>query len=408
MGAGLHLRRRADRRPQGRRRRLLAAQDSARARLDGRQQALVVRRPTAGRRARCLAGAATADRPRPCPLPTGRRPRRRPPRAGCRACAGPRPRPRVAGCPAAWLAIPARDDRICGGPPGIHRAPRWRRASRPCVSHCPTSAPGRAAGPDECLGRETAIRPFSSDQRRPDAGVAQGVSGTSRRATLRPMGASVTLDHDHLLVDPGGEVQDQRHGRATRGTVVDQYRPRGAGRRAGWATIEPASLSLFPGRRLGHLLIRPPGSGRPGRVHWRSASGPPGRPRRARRLRKRRSRLAGCDETSAEVGPRRRTADFGASHDVPRRRPGQRARRGGRSRGRTRTRSSSRRARRRHRRGPGSSGITRLRVRPTNGSGGARPGPAVAVSVEPVNGQPITLEGRVPAARCCPRRSSRH
>ena len=132
------------------------------------------------------------------------------------------------------------------------------------------------------------------------------------------MGASVKLDHDHLLVDPGGEVRGQITVRNT-GTVVDQFRLEVLGDAAPWATIEPASLPLFPGAEgSATFVIRPPRlwSTHPGPIAFglRAASkeDPDGSAVEEATL-----EVGKFNESSAEVSPRTSHGRFGASHDVP-------------------------------------------------------------------------------------------
>ena len=60
------------------------------------------------------------------------------------------------------------------------------------------------------------------------------------------MGASATLFPPTLQVDPGGEAVCQVKVRNT-GKVVDEFSLRVLGDAAGWARVEPSTLSLFPG-----------------------------------------------------------------------------------------------------------------------------------------------------------------
>jgi len=59
------------------------------------------------------------------------------------------------------------------------------------------------------------------------------------------MGAAASLDPSLLAVAPGSNTQTSVRVRNT-GTVVDEFTLRVVGPAAGWATVEPASLSLFP------------------------------------------------------------------------------------------------------------------------------------------------------------------
>ena len=75
---------------------------------------------------------------------------------------------------------------------------------------------------------------------------------------LRPMSASATLTHDRALVDPGSEVRCPLVLR-NNGTVVDQFTFEVLGAPAAWATVEPPSVSLFPGaEQTVEICFRPP------------------------------------------------------------------------------------------------------------------------------------------------------
>jgi hypothetical protein len=60
------------------------------------------------------------------------------------------------------------------------------------------------------------------------------------------MGAAATLSATMLVAEPGEEATCEITVRNT-GTVVDQFTCEVIGEAAGWATVEPASVSLFPG-----------------------------------------------------------------------------------------------------------------------------------------------------------------
>jgi len=68
----------------------------------------------------------------------------------------------------------------------------------------------------------------------------------SRPATLPPVGASVTLVTPAVAVEPGQTVSTEVRVRNT-GTVVDELVLDVLGDAAGWAVVEPGSVSLFPG-----------------------------------------------------------------------------------------------------------------------------------------------------------------
>jgi len=209
------------------------------------------------------------------------------------------------------------------------------------------------------------------------------------------MGASAKLDHDHLQVDPGGEVRGQITVRNT-GTVVDQFNLEVLGDAAGWTTLDPASLSLFPGAEgTAAFVVRPPRlwSTSPGplALGLRAASreDPPGSVVEEATL-----EVGKFSETSAEVSPRTSHGRFGATHEVP-----------VDNRGNVPVEAAVA--------GadpdlalkftspaaptivePGSVGISRLRVQPVKRfwRGPARTR-RFQVGVEPVNGKPIALEG---------------
>jgi hypothetical protein len=209
------------------------------------------------------------------------------------------------------------------------------------------------------------------------------------------MGASAKLDHDHLLVDPGGEVRGQITVRNT-GTVVDQFGLEVLGDAAGWATIEPASLSLFPGAEgTATFAIRPPRlwSTRPGPVALglRAASkeDPAGSVVEEAML-----EIGTFSETSAEVSPRTSHGRFGAIHEIA-----------VDNRGNVPVEAAVAGTDEDHQLKfetvppstiveSGSVGIARLRVRPKKRfwRGPARTR-RFQVGVEPVKGKPIALEG---------------
>ena len=60
------------------------------------------------------------------------------------------------------------------------------------------------------------------------------------------MGASATLQATELLVTPGTEQAIELRVRNT-GTVVDQFTFQPIGLAAGWISVEPPQVSLFPG-----------------------------------------------------------------------------------------------------------------------------------------------------------------
>ena len=76
----------------------------------------------------------------------------------------------------------------------------------------------------------------------------------------RPVGASVTLSVPSVAVQPGGEATIDLRLRNT-GTVVDEFSLSVLGDAAGWATVEPPTVSLFPGaEETARIIFRPPRS----------------------------------------------------------------------------------------------------------------------------------------------------
>ena len=72
------------------------------------------------------------------------------------------------------------------------------------------------------------------------------------------MGASVTLVTPAVAVEPGQSVSVEIHVRNT-GSVVDEFALDVLGDSAGWATVEPPTLSLFPGAEgIAKAVFRPP------------------------------------------------------------------------------------------------------------------------------------------------------
>ncbi len=214
-------------------------------------------------------------------------------------------------------------------------------------------------------------------------------------STLRLMGASAKLDHDHLLVDPGGEVRGQLTVRNT-GTVVDQFSLEVLGDAASWTTIEPASLSLFPGTEGSAVfVIRPPRlwSTHPGPMALGLRAGskedPDGSAVEEATL-----EVGPFSETSAETIPRTSHGRFGATHEIAIDNRGNiavEATSTGSDEDRRLTFQTLPAASTVE---PGSVGLARLRVRPTQR---CWRGPArthrFQVAVEPVKGKPIALEG---------------
>jgi hypothetical protein len=74
------------------------------------------------------------------------------------------------------------------------------------------------------------------------------------------MGASVTLTAPSISVVPGGEATLEVRLRNT-GTVVDEFSLSILGDAAGWASVEPPTISLFPGaEETARITFRPPRS----------------------------------------------------------------------------------------------------------------------------------------------------
>ena len=72
------------------------------------------------------------------------------------------------------------------------------------------------------------------------------------------MGAEATLKPGRLPVAPGGEARTEIAVR-NNGPVVDSFALSVLGEAAGWASCEPAALSLFPGQdATAQVLVRPP------------------------------------------------------------------------------------------------------------------------------------------------------
>jgi hypothetical protein len=208
------------------------------------------------------------------------------------------------------------------------------------------------------------------------------------------MGASAKLDHGSLRVDPGGEVRGQITVRNS-GTVVDQFSLEVLGDAAGWATLEPASLSLFPGAEgSAAFIIRPPRlwSTRPGTmaigIRAASKEDPAGSAVEEGTL-----EVGSFTETSAEISPRTSHGRFGATHEVLVDNRGNvpvEASVAGSDEDRQlrfATTPPSTIVE------PGAAGVARLRVRPTSRFWRGPARTRLQVAVEPVSGTPIKLEG---------------
>jgi hypothetical protein len=77
------------------------------------------------------------------------------------------------------------------------------------------------------------------------------------------VGASITLTATAIAVEPGGEASLDFKLRNT-GTVVDEFSLNILGDASGWATVQPPTMSLFPGaEESGKVTFRPPRSADP-------------------------------------------------------------------------------------------------------------------------------------------------
>src|SRR5215471_13417174 len=72
------------------------------------------------------------------------------------------------------------------------------------------------------------------------------------------MGASVWLEETEIAVDPGTESVAELRVRNT-GAVLDEFSFAPVGMAQGWISVEPSSVSLFPGDEEGvQIHFRPP------------------------------------------------------------------------------------------------------------------------------------------------------
>jgi hypothetical protein len=72
------------------------------------------------------------------------------------------------------------------------------------------------------------------------------------------VGASVTLVNPSVAVEPGAEAVVDLQLRNT-GAVVDEFTFDILGDTAAWTTVDPATLSLFPGAEgTARIVFRPP------------------------------------------------------------------------------------------------------------------------------------------------------
>ncbi|HKF74758.1 MAG TPA: hypothetical protein VKF59_01330 [Candidatus Dormibacteraeota bacterium] len=131
------------------------------------------------------------------------------------------------------------------------------------------------------------------------------------------MGASVSLSAGLIDVDPGGEAAVELRVQ-NRGQVVDQFALEVLGAAAEWATVEPATLNLFPGKEeKARIRFRPP----------RASGTPAGEVPFGVRVRSREDPAGGAVEegtllvgafrqTEAELVPRSSRGRFGARHEL--------------------------------------------------------------------------------------------
>jgi hypothetical protein len=131
------------------------------------------------------------------------------------------------------------------------------------------------------------------------------------------VGASVTLVTPSVAVEPGAEVGVEVRVRNT-GSVVDEFSLDVLGDAAAWATIDPPTISLFPGAEgASRILFRPP----------RASTTPPGVTTFGLRARSREDPAGSAvEEGSIEVGafvepfaelvPRTSRGSRGATHEL--------------------------------------------------------------------------------------------
>ena len=131
------------------------------------------------------------------------------------------------------------------------------------------------------------------------------------------VGATVTLTAPSVAVEPGGEASLVVRVRNT-GTVVDEFSLSVLGDAAGWATVEPPTISLFPGaEENARIVFRPPrgpaipAGPMPFGLHARSKEDPAGSTAEEGTV-----EVGAFFEPFAELVPRTSRGSRSASHDV--------------------------------------------------------------------------------------------
>ena len=131
------------------------------------------------------------------------------------------------------------------------------------------------------------------------------------------MGASVTLSAPAVAVDPGGEATLDFRLRNT-GSVVDEFALEVLGDAGAWSSVEPPTISLFPGaEESGRIVFRPP------RASTTAAGPTPFGLRAASRedpagstVEEGTVDVGAFQDPSAELVPRTSRGSLSASHDV--------------------------------------------------------------------------------------------
>jgi hypothetical protein len=131
------------------------------------------------------------------------------------------------------------------------------------------------------------------------------------------VGATVTLTAPSVAVEPGGEATLVVRVRNT-GTVVDEFALSVLGDAAGWTTVEPPTISLFPGaEENARIVFRPPrgpavpAGPMPFGLHARSKEDPAGSTAEEGTV-----EVGAFLEPFAELVPRTSRGSRSASHDV--------------------------------------------------------------------------------------------